>query len=355
MKITPGRAWSSDLPPEDGDHQKPVNPSHCFEDDDPQHPGIGGGPEQRKPDQFFKGIFSPEGKVRRVVGKQWMIAVISVRVSHASKENCDGRYYYEAMHQGKPLFKTESGAIIYFSKHWKLNERYKTAGWVYSASPDAKGILPPEGKWTTSSSLPPSNVYPGMAPDVKLLEEPLERLSESGGQLHLEGKRTVQKKDENKAWRWVEVPIYEDALPRHEPPTAPSPQPSVAAGQNYSPSLQPSVPAGYMYSAEKYRWKQTEEEETKAQGLSFGRTKLLAPAPAAEPSAQQEESCRGCGKEMTCFIKTCAKCRFSFHAACVEDPDLHECVKEAREQSRSEAEDSSYVPSLQELLLNRFE
>lgn len=329
-------------------HNKfPLGPG---EDEDPPPPGYGSGAtEQQKSDHLFKGIFATEGKRRRAVGKQWKVAIISVRVSHAARDNCNGRYYFEAMHQGKPLFKTESGAIIYFGKHWKLNERYKTAGWVYSV-PDARGALPPEGKWTNSSSLPPSNVYPGMAPDVKLLEEPVDKLHEGGGQLHLEGARTVHKKDENKAWRWVEVPIFEDDLPTNDLPSTPDVETPQQSKVVLDPSLQPSVPAGYMYEAEKYKWKPP-QEEGKTQGLGFARTQL--PEPVAETLGNQEDLCRGCSKEMTCFIKVCAKCRFSFHSACVEDPDLHICVKESREMAISEI--SSYVPSLQEILLNRYE
>eukprot|EP00930_Biecheleria_cincta_P023041 TRINITY_DN16699_c0_g1_i1.p1 TRINITY_DN16699_c0_g1~~TRINITY_DN16699_c0_g1_i1.p1 ORF type:complete len:356 (+),score=63.74 TRINITY_DN16699_c0_g1_i1:84-1151(+) len=270
-------------------------------------------PAKRKSDHLFKGIYTPEGKQRRYVGKEWQVALISVKVGRSGIELCNGQYRYNGLHQGKPLFKTESGAIIYFNKFWKMNYCYKTAGWVYSL-PDATGPLPPEGKWTQVSSLP--RTTPGVPPEVKLLDDqPCRRLGEQGAQLLLEGNRKVNKREEGKLWRWVEVDVYEDV----EVKRAPEPE----ATEQHSGS-----PGGAGY-----RWKKSD------------------PPPA--PERPHEEECAGCSKMIVYPAprKTCGKCDFAFHPACIRDPLRHECVK-VPEQPRCYASESvhrmfAYMEALQ--------
>lgn len=252
---------------------------------------------KRQSDRLFKGIYTPEGKQRRYVGKEWQVALISVKVGRAGIELCNGHFQYNGLHQGKPLFKTESGAIIYFNKFWKMNYCYKTAGWVYSL-PDATGSLPPEGKWTQVSSLP--RTTPGVPPEVRLLDDqPCRRLGEQGAQLLLEGNRKVNKREEGKLWRWVEVDVYEDV----EVKKAHQPVPE-----------HPNGPGGAGY-----RWKKDSDR----------------PQEEPEPQRPLEEECAGCVKMIVYPNprKRCGKCWRAFHPACIRDPARHECVK-VPEQSR---------------------
>lgn len=266
------------------DESAPLEPDS---DDDPSK-GEQQEPAKRQSDNLFKGIYTPEGKQRRYVGKEWQVALISVKVGRSGIELCNGVFRYSGLHQGKPLFKTETGAIIYFNKFWKMNYCYKTAGWVYSL-PDATGPLPPEGKWTQVSSLP--RTTPGVPPEVKLLDDqPCRRLGEHGAHILLEGNRKVNKREEGKLWRWVEVDVYEDV----EVKRAPEPE---AAEQS-------------KLGGAGYRWKKDN-------------------LPPDAPERPLDEECAACGKMIAYPAprKTCGKCDFAFHPACIRDPARHECVK----------------------------
>merc|ERR1711971_93444 len=69
---------------------------------------------------------------QRQVGWERRISIFSVHAGGAGVGACNAHFRYECLHQGRPLFKAESGAIVYFSRHWKMNCVYKTTGWLYS-------------------------------------------------------------------------------------------------------------------------------------------------------------------------------------------------------------------------------
>ncbi|CAK9105328.1 unnamed protein product [Durusdinium trenchii] len=141
----------------------------------------------------------------RLLGHERRVSILSVEVAGARMSACNGIFRYDGLHQQKPLFKADSGAIIYFNRFWKMNAVFKTSSWMYSH--ESKESLPPEGDWTLQGSLESST---GGVPVVKLLDEPYKSLGPQGASLRLQGGRTVLKREENKSWRWIEVPIYSD-------------------------------------------------------------------------------------------------------------------------------------------------
>eukprot|EP00435_Cladocopium_sp_Y103_P024455 s2769_g6.t1 len=148
-----------------------------------------------------KPVQPPEGKF---LGNERRVSILSVEVSGARLSACNGIFRFDGLHQQKPLFKADSGAIIYFNRFWKINGVFKTSSWMYS-NPESKSSLPPEGKWTLEGSL---ETTAGSAPTVKLVDEPFRSLGPQGVSLRLQGGRTVLKREENKSWRWIDVPIY---------------------------------------------------------------------------------------------------------------------------------------------------
>ncbi|CAL1165245.1 unnamed protein product [Cladocopium goreaui] len=143
----------------------------------------------------------PKGKF---LGNERRVSILSVEVSGARLSACNGVFRFDGLHQQKPLFKADSGAIIYFNRFWKINGVFKTSSWMYS-NPESKSSLPPEGEWTLEGSL---ETTAGSAPTVKLVDEPFRSLGPQGVSLRLQGGRTVLKREENKSWRWIDVPIY---------------------------------------------------------------------------------------------------------------------------------------------------
>ncbi|CAE7032954.1 ABHD11 [Symbiodinium natans] len=157
----------------------------------------------------------PEGaQASKLLGSERRVSIVSINVS-GGREVCNGAYKFDGLHQGKPLFKSDKGAIIYFQRFWKINAAYKTSSWMYSL-PDSRAALPPEGEWTREGSC---DMTSGSAPTVTLLDEPFKSLGEQGNSLRLEGGRSVLKREENKSWRWIELPVYEGApKPAAKPP-----------------------------------------------------------------------------------------------------------------------------------------
>eukprot|EP00930_Biecheleria_cincta_P039770 TRINITY_DN27307_c0_g1_i1.p1 TRINITY_DN27307_c0_g1~~TRINITY_DN27307_c0_g1_i1.p1 ORF type:complete len:363 (-),score=79.44 TRINITY_DN27307_c0_g1_i1:43-1131(-) len=139
---------------------------------------------------------------------EWRVSILKAQVSGAGNGACNAIYKFDMMHQGKPLFKSSEGAIIYFNKHWKMNTSFKTTSWLYSV-PEAnmpKDTLPPEGEWKCIGSSTNSS---GAPPTLRLVDELFKKTGEQGSSIELEGGRTVSKREENKTWRWVEIPEYE--------------------------------------------------------------------------------------------------------------------------------------------------
>eukprot|EP00913_Durusdinium_trenchii_P020651 g19393.t1 len=134
----------------------------------------------------------------RLLGHERRVSILSVEVAGARMSACNGIFRYDGLHQQKPLFKADSGAIIYFNRFWKMNAVFKTSSWMYSH--ESKESLPPEGDWTLQGSLESST---GGVPVVKLLDEPYKSLGPQGASLRLQGGRTVLKREENKSWREV--------------------------------------------------------------------------------------------------------------------------------------------------------
>lgn len=145
----------------------------------------------------------PDPKKGKFLGNERRVSILSVEVSGARLSACNGVFRFDGLHQQKPLFKADSGAIIYFNRFWKINGVFKTSSWMYSNP--SKSSLPPEGEWTLEGSL---EITAGSAPTVKLVDEPFRSLGPQGVSLRLQGGRTVLKREENKSWRWIDVPIY---------------------------------------------------------------------------------------------------------------------------------------------------
>ncbi|CAJ1438740.1 unnamed protein product [Effrenium voratum] len=137
---------------------------------------------------------------RAPFGHERRVSLISIEVTGARVAACNSIFRFDGLHQGKPLFKSESGAIIYFNRFWKMNSVFKTSSWLYSA-PD-RGSLPFEGEWTLEGSM---GLSAGTVPVVAIRDAPYKSLGEQGASLRLEGGRTVLKREENRSWRWIEV------------------------------------------------------------------------------------------------------------------------------------------------------
>lgn len=156
---------------------------------------------------------------------KWMVSIPKVQVSGAGNGACNAFYMFDMMHQGKPLFKSAKGCIVYFNKHWKMNTSFKTTSWLYSV-PEAntpKHTMPPEGEWKCIGSSTNSS---GAPPVLRLVDELFQKIGEQGSSIELEGGRSVSKREENKTWRWVEIPesgAVDVASPL--PPSTQSPQP----------------------------------------------------------------------------------------------------------------------------------
>lgn len=192
---------------------------------------------------------TPQGKAKaRKVGKpveelgppkpERRICTVALRASGAGQESCNQDYRYCGLHQGKPMFKAENGAVIYFNKFWKMNKIYKTTGWIYCMK-DSAGPWPAEGRWSSEGTSDPNGA--GRPPSLVLIDEPLPRqVAEESGAYVLEDGQKVLKREENKSWRWNEVLVRskEDILrsllePREERPSGlvsgflePKPSPS---------------------------------------------------------------------------------------------------------------------------------
>lgn len=153
---------------------------------------------------------------------KWMVSIPKVQVSGAGNGACNAFYMFDMMHQGKPLFKSAKGCIVYFNKHWKMNTSFKTTSWLYSV-PEAntpKHTMPPEGEWKCIGSSTNSS---GAPPILRLVDELFQKIGEQGSSIELEGGRSVSKREENKTWRWVEIPESGDVV-SPLPPSTESPQ-----------------------------------------------------------------------------------------------------------------------------------
>lgn len=141
------------------------------------------------------------------LGYERRVSILSIEVTGAWLSACNGVFRFDGLHQQKPLFKADSGAIIYFNRFWKINGVFKTSSWTYS-NPESKSSLPPEGQWKLEGS---QGTTAGMAPMVKVVDQPFRSMGEQGVSLRLQGAGTVLKREENKSWRWIDVPIYNDS------------------------------------------------------------------------------------------------------------------------------------------------
>lgn len=155
----------------------------------------------------------PLGKAKaRKVGKppeegppkpERRVCMVLLRASGAGQETCNQDYRYNGLHQGKPMFKAENGAVIYFNKFWKMNKVFKTTGWIYCTK-DSNGSFPAEGRWSSEGTSDPNGA--GRPPSLLLMDEPQPRVvDEESGALVLEDGQKVLKREENKSWRWNEV------------------------------------------------------------------------------------------------------------------------------------------------------
>ncbi|CAK9085077.1 unnamed protein product [Durusdinium trenchii] len=136
----------------------------------------------------------PLGKAKaRKVGKppeegppkpERRVCMVLLRASGAGQETCNQDYRYNGLHQGKPMFKAENGAVIYFNKFWKMNKVFKTTGWIYCTK-DSNGSFPAEGRWSSEGTSDPNGA--GRPPSLLLMDEPQPRVvDEESGALVLE-------------------------------------------------------------------------------------------------------------------------------------------------------------------------
>ncbi|CAE7401998.1 rnf217 [Symbiodinium pilosum] len=154
------------------------------------------------PDRFEE--VTQKAKPAKAEQKERRVCLVSLRASGAGIHACNRDYRYCGLHQGKPMFKADNGAVIYFNKFWKMNSIYKTTGWVYSVKEHA-GPWPAETGWVSDGTAEPNA---GEPPSLLLIDEPLPRqVAEESAALILEDGQKVLKREENKRWRWNEVYI----------------------------------------------------------------------------------------------------------------------------------------------------
>jgi len=114
----------------------------------------------------------------------------SVTAAGAAAEVCNGSYSFECNHKGRPLFKNDSGAIIYFNEFWKMNSSYKVTSWLYGVA-SATGPLPPVGPWTAENS---------KGVTVTASKQKSQVQAEKDTQIMLMDGQLLQKNMENKSW-----------------------------------------------------------------------------------------------------------------------------------------------------------
>ena len=89
----------------------------------------------------------------------------TVTVKGAGNASVNGQYRKQSQHNGKPLYRIESGtdAILYFNGEWKLSPSGTTSGWIYMKR--GEGATPPSGSWQVasgaSSNLPAPTISVG--------------------------------------------------------------------------------------------------------------------------------------------------------------------------------------------------
>lgn len=144
-----------------------------------------------------------EEKRQELVDKGWSFAALmskdhfarptALTARGAAAESCNGIFVYQGNHKGKPLFKNENGAIMYFNEFWKMSSSYKVTAWNYAVT-TATGPVPPEGSWTSDSSTGPK--VTASCPAQRVMAQNEERFMFEDGQ-------TIVKNMENKSWCWV--------------------------------------------------------------------------------------------------------------------------------------------------------
>lgn len=129
-----------------------------------------------------------------------LVSMLTFSVTGAASGACNGKYVFEGNHKGKALYKSSTGAIVYFNGIWKMSSTYKVTACNYSAQglPGEAGPLPPLGRWIAEGS-------GKLGPTVRVTGERLQVVSEKGPQMKLEDGRTVTKSQENKVWCWASV------------------------------------------------------------------------------------------------------------------------------------------------------
>jgi hypothetical protein len=133
-------------------------------------------------------------------GKGWTpfnnpryVRLINFLAEGSASQQCNGVYRFDGHHKGKPLFKNESDAIIYFNEKWKMNSHFKITAWLYEC--DIQCLLPPEGSWTSTRST---------GPIVSMKGDLLKVVAAKEGHLLLEDGQSLPTTLEGKSWRWSE-------------------------------------------------------------------------------------------------------------------------------------------------------
>ncbi|GAB5356501.1 hypothetical protein AAMO2058_000295400 [Amorphochlora amoebiformis] len=85
--------------------------------------------------------------------KEMSVYIVNGAGRRGHPHGCNGRYYYDRVYGQKPLYKSATGAILYFLEgKWRLRTRDATGGWQFSsaeAGPEEKkeSFYPVVGKW----------------------------------------------------------------------------------------------------------------------------------------------------------------------------------------------------------------
>ncbi|CAD7949003.1 unnamed protein product [Amoebophrya sp. A120] len=61
---------------------------------------------------------------------------------------CNGDYQPSGSYRDHPMYKNESGAIIYWAGFWKMNYTDQVTGWYYAHDKSHGMATPPEGQWS---------------------------------------------------------------------------------------------------------------------------------------------------------------------------------------------------------------
>merc|ERR1719362_587011 len=94
------------------------------------------------------------------------IAALVVSGAGGKGAACNGTYIFDRMQDTRPLYKNDSGAIVYWNDMndaWMINNEDQCGGWFYEQPRNFRSDWPPSGTWSTTGyeggdAFPPPSV-----------------------------------------------------------------------------------------------------------------------------------------------------------------------------------------------------